>query len=596
MESRRMALLYLLQIWRAAVISALVVARLLLLVFAVLTVVPIVEVVAMATVMKTVATGDVTMIVAAGAVMSAVVTVVTVEMTDVTDAGMMVVVIVFAVLMICKKHGHPANECWWRYSDDKKDRDNGGKGAHLVSYGVDTNWYTDTGATDHITSELDKLLIANKYNGQDRVRTAEGTDVYQAFLNYQQYVERKFDRKIVTMQTDWGGEYEKLNGFFQKEDEFSGENSSENTGENGSANDVESQSQNDENSAESGVASPDTPDPENARSEGDSPAQPTVASTRGAVATACGGHAPAGSRLHASASPQRMRVASPLRAHVPPHADESETGSLSPSSGSSVPSIGAADSGGENPSENSVDNSADNQSDGNSAAPPPPSPPGVRTRLQKGEPYTLTEALNDPNWRQAMEEEYNALIDNKTWHLVPLNSKKNLIDCKWVYRIKKKADGSIDRYKARLVAKGFKQRTLDSYADWAGCLDDRRSTGGFAIFVGPNLVSWSARKQATVSRSSTEAEYKALANATAELIWVEALLIELGVKLLKKPSLWCDNLGATYFSANPVFHARTKHIEIDFHFVRERVANNRLAIRFVSSKDQVADGFTKALR
>jgi hypothetical protein len=98
-----------------------------------------------------------------------------------------------------------------------------------------------------------------------------------------------------------------------------------------------------------------------------------------------------------------------------------------------------------------------------------------------------------------------------------------------------------------------------------------------------------------VSRSSTEAEYKALANATTELIWVEALIRELGVSLKDRPCLWCDNLGATYLSANPIFHARTKHIEIDYHFVRERVARKLLNIRFISSKDQIADGFTKTL-
>ncbi|WVZ57884.1 hypothetical protein U9M48_008219 [Paspalum notatum var. saurae] len=130
---------------------------------------------------------------------------------------------------------------------------------------------------------------------------------------------------------------------------------------------------------------------------------------------------------------------------------------------------------------------------------------------------------------------------------------------------------------------------LHAPTGWAGCLDDRRSTGGFAIFFGPNLV--------TVSRSSTEAKYKAMASATAEVIWLQSLLKELGVDEDQKACLWCDNLGATYLSlsANPVFHARTKHIEIDYHFVRERVANKLMEVRPISSKDQIADGFTKAL-
>jgi hypothetical protein len=86
-----------------------------------------------------------------------------------------------------------------------------------------------------------------------------------------------------------------------------------------------------------------------------------------------------------------------------------------------------------------------------------------------------------------------------------------------------------------------------------------------------------------------------LANATAEVMWVQTLLDELGVSQSKAAVLWCDNIGATYLSANPVFHARTNHIEVDYHFIRERVAQKLLDIRFIASGDQVANGFTKSL-
>jgi hypothetical protein len=145
-----------------------------------------------------------------------------------------------------------------------------------------------------------------------------------------------------------------------------------------------------------------------------------------------------------------------------------------------------------------------------------------------------------------------------------------------------------------LLLRRSTSRTLQAYfnADWVGCPDNRKSTGRFCVFLGPNLISWSSRKQHTVAHSSIESEYRTLATIAAELLWLQSLLRDLGI-FLHSPPPWCDNIGATYLFANPAFHARTKHIEIDFHFVRDEVATKTLTVCFLSSKDNLANIFTK---
>jgi histone deacetylase 1/2 len=139
--------------------------------------------------------------------------------------------------------------------------------------------------------------------------------------------------------------------------------------------------------------------------------------------------------------------------------------------------------------------------------------------------------------------------------------------------------------------------TITAYtdADWAGCPDTRRSTSGFAVFLGDSLVSWSSKRQTTVSRSSAEAEYRGVANAVSECTWLRHLLRELHYDATKATIVDCDNISSVYMARNPVHHRRTKHIEIDIHFVREKVALGELRVLQIPSARQFADIFTKGL-
>ncbi|GKC30180.1 ribonuclease H-like domain-containing protein [Tanacetum coccineum] len=134
-----------------------------------------------------------------------------------------------------------------------------------------------------------------------------------------------------------------------------------------------------------------------------------------------------------------------------------------------------------------------------------------------------------------------------------------------------------------------------SDGDWAGSPTTRRSTLCYCVFLGNNLLSWSSKHQSMLSHSSAEAEYHGVANAVAETCWLRNLLCELHTPLSSTTLVYCDNVSVVYLLCNSVQHQRTKHIEIDMHFVRDLVVVGQVRVLHVPSRYQFADIFIKGL-
>lgn len=124
---------------------------------------------------------------------------------------------------------------------------------------------------------------------------------------------------------------------------------------------------------------------------------------------------------------------------------------------------------------------------------------------------------------------------------------------------------------------------------------DRRSTSGYCSFVGGNLVTWRSKKQNVVARSSAEAEFRAVAHGICEIMWIRRLLEELKMTGSSPMKLYCDNKAAISVAHNPVLHDRTKHVEVDKHFIKEKIDNGLVCMTYIPTEEQVADVFTKGL-
>ena len=163
-----------------------------------------------------------------------------------------------------------------------------------------------------------------------------------------------------------------------------------------------------------------------------------------------------------------------------------------------------------------------------------------------------------------------------------------------VKRIFKYLKGTMDLGICYPSKKSFSLKPY-SNVDWAGCIDDRKSTNGGNFFLGESLVSWISKKQTSISLSTTEAEYIAIVECCTQVEWMKQTLQDINVVFKEPTIIYCDNTSAINLSNNRIQHSKSKHIPIKYHYLRDQLANKNIKIEYIPTQEQVADIFTKPL-
>ncbi|KAE9164209.1 hypothetical protein PF005_g30125 [Phytophthora fragariae] len=248
-------------------------------------------------------------------------------------------------------------------------------------------------------------------------------------------------------------------------------------------------------------------------------------------------------------------------------------------------------------------------------------------------PKTYAEATTRQDrdeWKKAIASELESLVANKTWKLVPKPAHQRPIGCRWVFALKRDEKGRVVRYKARLVAKGYSQRHGIDYEEAYSPVADLNSVRAMLARCGAEgmeieqcdvdtaflygkleeeiymelpeglrelleLAEAEGEDDVTVALSSTEAEYMALSDCVKECVWMRRLLKDIGAEQVGATVIYEDNQGAMALAKNVGYQARTKHIDIRYHFIREKVVSNEVELEYVDTKNQLADFTTKGL-